>query len=266
VLEDHGGRQQPSGGGREITNSQPPALSLARLPGQRPAAVTTLAAAEHREGEEQQRVLRERARLSSGPMNQNAKDGLTAPSTNGDTTCTATRSCSNPPADTEAAPGGVHRDDDPSRACRLAIAAMLCMMPPANIANGQRISGVTALPYLSACQASRIAVPITNPNRPMIDGAAIGVRNIRLRATQASWSSATARSSSVRRVCPSRAVPYGGPVANLTPLAWYDAPHLVLRLINQTSGKYRDASYWAERAVPPAEIHVAIRHSLPSRG
>jgi hypothetical protein len=63
------------------------------------------------------------------------------------------------------------------------------------------ISGVNAVPYQPACQAPSISGAIMNPNRPMIDGAAIGVRNTLLRASQASWSSATA-SSSRRRYTP----------------------------------------------------------------
>jgi hypothetical protein len=43
-----------------------------------------------------------------------------------------------------------------------------------------------------------INVAIMNPNKPMIDGAAIGVRSTLLRDTQPSWSSATATSSTLR--------------------------------------------------------------------
>jgi hypothetical protein len=62
----------------------------------------------------------------------------------------------------------------PSRARRLATAATDCMMPPANMANGQMISGVAVLLYQPTWNAPSITVPITNPNSPMIDGAAIG--------------------------------------------------------------------------------------------
>lgn len=43
-----------------------------------------------------------------------------------------------------------------------------------------------------------MTVAIMKPNRPMIDGAAIGVSMTRLRATHPSWSSATARSTRLR--------------------------------------------------------------------
>jgi len=56
-------------------------------------------------------------------------------------------------------------------------------------------------------ECSSTIAPIVNPNRPMIDGAAIGVGNTLLRAIQASWSSAAARSSSVRCARPPWAVP-----------------------------------------------------------
>jgi hypothetical protein len=107
------------------------------------------------------------------------------------------------PADPEAAPRELPHaaciaTAMPSRARRLATAATVCMMPPANIADGQMISGVTALPYQPACQAPSITVPIMNPNRPVIDGAAIGMRNTRLRDIHPAWSSATVSSSSFR--------------------------------------------------------------------
>jgi hypothetical protein len=69
---------------------------------------------------------------------------------------------------------------------RLATGAIACITPPATSANGHKISGVAALPYQPASHDPSITVPITNPNRPMIDGAAIGIRNTLMRASQAS--------------------------------------------------------------------------------
>ena len=74
----------------------------------------------------------------------------------------------------------------PSRARKLAIAAADCKTPPATSANGQISNGVAASPYQPACHAPSISVAIMNPNRPMIEGAAIGVRNTRLRDTHPS--------------------------------------------------------------------------------
>jgi hypothetical protein len=73
----------------------------------------------------------------------------------------------------------------PSRARKLAIAAIDCIIPPANMANGQMMTGVSAVPYQPACQAPSINVAIMKPNRPMIDGAAIGSRTTLLRASHA---------------------------------------------------------------------------------
>ena len=117
-------------------------------------------------------------------MNQNANDGLAAPSGIADSTCTLTSS-SRMPQPIQKLPHAVcTATATPSRARKLATAATDCKIPPATSANGQISSGVVASPYQPACHAPSISVAIMNPNRPIIDGAAIGVRNTRLRDIQ----------------------------------------------------------------------------------
>src|SRR5579875_2763129 len=77
----------------------------------------------------------------------------------------------------------------PSRARKPHMPARNCASPPKTAANGNMYTSEVALPYQPARLAATMKVAPAKPNRPRIDGAAIGCRNTRVCDRQAAGSS-----------------------------------------------------------------------------